>query len=131
MATTQTNEAKAANEATCKTCPFWGPMAECNSRGERVEPTTGTCRRHPPRPMMTGSGGDHRELTHENPEVAEFWWCGEHPLRQRDGLAAMAMQGILACDDGEGATFEPEQVARSAYQAADAMIAARAVKVEA
>jgi hypothetical protein len=112
-------------EVTCKTCPFWGPFAECNSKGERVAPTTGTCRRNPPRPMMTESGGDHPELTHENPDVPDFWWCGEHPLRQRDRLAAMAMQGILSCDDGEDG-FVPTVVAANAYEMADAMLAARA-----
>jgi hypothetical protein len=125
-------------EATCKTCPFWGPFAACNSKGVPVEPTTGTCRRNPPVPMMTESGGDHPELTHENPEVPDFWFCGEHPLRQRDRLAAMAMQGLLAAPsfywDHEIATSGipfREVIAVNAYDIADAMLAARARGTEA
>jgi hypothetical protein len=114
------------SDATCKTCPFWGPYAESNARGERVEPRLGTCRLRPPRPMPDDEPDDGgQRFTHENPEVVDFWWCSEHPARQRDRLAAMAMQGILAHGGPKG---EPAIIAKLAHQVADAMLAAREPK---
>jgi hypothetical protein len=115
--TTRTSEAK-ANEATCRTCPFFVPYS--------FESGIGTCRREPPRPMMTEPVEGEQSLTHENPEVAPFWFCGEHPLRQRDRLAAMAMQGILASGGAKdrGGSYDFESMAVSAYYMAEEMLAA-------
>jgi hypothetical protein len=110
------------SDATCKTCPFFASYL-----GAAEDARLGTCRRSPPVPLMTASGGDHPELGSENPEVSSAWWCGEHPLRQRDRLAAMAMQGWLASWPAKTwLAGEPTQLAEHAYRVADAMLAARA-----
>jgi hypothetical protein len=69
--------------ATCETCPFWQltPAAP----GEMRATPAGVCHH-----ALSGAILDadlHRFAD---------WWCSEHPLRQRDQLAAMAMQGLLA-----------------------------------
>lgn len=103
-------------DATCKTCPFYGPFPANDG-------ALGTCRRYPPRPMMTESGGDHPELTHENAETAASWWCGEHPARQRDRLAADIFRNLVNPD---ACTKEDLEVAAElAYEGADAFLAAR------
>jgi hypothetical protein len=106
------------NEATCKTCPFFVPF-----RSAEADPRLGSCRRSPPQPMMTASAGDDPELGSETPEVSSAWWCGEHPLRQRDRLAAMAMQGLNAA--GWAQDTSTRDIADIAYSQADAMLAAR------
>jgi hypothetical protein len=116
------------SEGTCKTCPFWGPYAESNARGERVEPRLGTCRLRPPRPMPDDEPDDGgQRFTHENPEVVDFWWCSEHPARQRDRLAAMAMQADLTGCAGRG-SWDFKGIAERAYVVADAMLSAREQK---
>jgi hypothetical protein len=59
------------------------------------------------------------------------WWCSEHPDRQRDRLAAMAMQGAMAnlevlsrLEDEPTERFA-RNVAGHAYEIADAMLAER------
>jgi hypothetical protein len=48
-------------------------------------------------------------------------WCGEHPLRQRDRLAAMAMRGGMSSGHE---VVRPGDFARYCYEIADAMLAA-------
>ncbi len=87
-------------EATCRTCPFFSPAGTC--REARV--VVGT------------------EIATRAPD----FWCSAHPLRQRDRLAAMALQGLLAALDGPAAGGAlPAQLAGDAYRIADAMLAER------
>lgn len=95
------------SEATCKTCPFW----------ERTDDHGGSCRRHAP--QMAPEGNDEPWP----PRMLIDEWCGEHPLRQRDRLAAMAMQGLSTMEAVLGAIQTPEAIARDAYAIADAMLA--------
>jgi hypothetical protein len=95
-------------EATCKTCPFW----------DRLSSTTGCCRRNAPRPAPLPV--DREPYA---PVMEEMAWCGEHPLRQRDRLAAMAMQGSMAATGIQNWTAQ--SIAEDAYRIADAMLAAR------
>ncbi len=110
-------------DATCKTCPFWWHRAE---DGRLVDTA---CRRHPPRatPMQSGGPGQ---------PVDPYWtvypaaqpdeWCGEHPARQRDRLATMAMQAIVGnFREAADAAGQAPQVAEDAYRIADAMLAER------
>lgn len=95
-------------DATCKTCYFATLLAE---RGEGRE-----IRCH----NATAWFGTvyHRE----------DWWCSEHPARQRDRLAAMAMQAILPTASAQSEEQVPamlRQVAKAAYAAADALLAER------
>ncbi len=80
-------------EATCSTCPFYSSGGHC-------------------RQARAISGW-------ESAGRAADFWCSEHPLRQRDRLAAAAMVALLA------AGKPPDEAARTAYAAADAMLAAR------
>lgn len=85
-------------DATCKTCPFYG--------GWNAHSWFWECRHEP-------CGVRHDR----NPES---WWCSEHPLRQRDRLAAMFAAGSLA----DGWTPDrPEKWAARYYALADALIA--------
>lgn len=100
----------ASQEATCSSCPFF------------VERTVdySQCRRGPPRPVL-------RTAEHSWPEVQASDSCGEHPLRQLDRLAALAMQGILA---GPTSTIDmvvlhSDAVASSAYKIAHSLLAER------
>lgn len=101
-------------DATCKTCPFWERLeAHPDGTAERK----GYCHH------------SHSEAD-DNPQRYENWWCSEHPLRQRDRLAAMAMQGILAsvghfCDEDSRRAGYPDRevIAVNAYEIADAMLA--------
>ncbi len=114
-------------EARCKTCPFWaadpGDREESGIRRE--------CRRNAPPPH----GHDVADEPTSNDDWAAFSvtasddWCGEHPALQRDRLAAMAMQGLLAAGfydriGGEWSTRDA-QLASRAYQYADAMLRER------
>lgn len=96
------------SDATCKTCPFYQPVD-----GDR-----GYC---------------HHAATLATPEDIRprpDWWCSEHPLRQRDRLAAMAMQGLATRDRLEMAVPSPWLIAERAYEIADAMIDAIRAKGE-
>jgi hypothetical protein len=53
----------------------------------------------------------------------EDWFCSEHPLLQRDRLAAMAMQGLLASLGSD--RLVPDAMAHDCYLAADALLAER------
>ena len=104
------------SDATCKTCPFWQ---------ERTGRPEGDDR--------DGYGLCHHVHAHAEFEAWRYgdWWCSEHPLRQRDRLAAMAMQGIMANTEvlsrlEEDDRVFADEVAGLAHQIADAMLAARA-----
>jgi hypothetical protein len=105
-------------EATCKTCPFYS--------GDRES----ECRRNPPTIATNARPGDPGQPVdphwHMHPNTRPESSCGEHPLRQRDRLAAIAMQGLCACSDLPVGTPDTQaNVARLAYQVADAMLAER------
>lgn len=102
--------------ATCKTCPFYG--------GGR-DKFDGTCHRNPPVPLANVPYGADGEAEGVFPYVDPSGYCGEHPLLQRDRLAAMAMQGILTSDRDGGSA---EKLADLAYAVADAMLAERSKK---
>lgn len=91
--------------ATCKTCPFW----ERDPANDR--PGIGYCHH-----ALTAA-----DDTNESARYEQFW-CSEHPLRQRDRLAAMAMQGFLASLTDPNFDPDPPGVARMAYRVADAML---------
>ena len=102
-------------EATCKTCPFWSVEDE-----KRADLSGRECRRLAPPAFITES--DTGGLDSGWPVTLPTDWCGEHPLRQRDRLAAMAMQAII----GDARTnINERDVALCAYLYADAMLAAR------
>lgn len=96
-------------DATCKTCPFWQ-----RRDGDAISgvPDPGYCH--------------HVHANAESdPQRRGDWWCSEHPGRQRDRLAAMAMQGLVACSTVNASN---DDIARSAYDLADKMLAARESK---
>lgn len=101
-------------DATCKTCPFW----ERDPYNDR--PGRGYCHH-----SLTAA-----DDTNESARYEQFW-CSEHPLRQRDRLAAMAMQGWIASYPEKQADFVSLAECRAAmvdlaaasYAAADAMLA--------
>jgi hypothetical protein len=93
--------------ATCKTCPFFSPAREA---------TWGTCQLNPP--VYVGSDCQW-------PAVDATEWCGSHPARQRDRLAAMFAQGMTYPDRLNEEDLDRD-LAKRAYQMADAMLAARA-----
>lgn len=105
-------------DATCKTCPFW-EKTNAKRPGSALD-VQGLCHH------ASKDAGSEPSI------FAGSWWCSEHPLRQRDRLAAMAMQGILAglptphgqakLPFGESA----RSFAAQAYEIADAMLAASA-----
>lgn len=114
-------------DATCETCPFYG------GRRDKLD---GTCHRNPPVFMPNVPYGADGEAEGVFPYVYPTGYCGEHPLLQRDRLAAMAMQGLIVDPDGfQGfGGFDPdadrsisygERVSRAAYAIADAMLAER------
>ena len=108
-------------DATCKNCPFWD--AAPDDRAGRSEQK---CRVRPPAAVTVTS-----RATAQNRDATWPWtecddWCGEHPLRQRDRLAAMAMQGLLAfVADPTIPDVPPTRLAANAYRIADTMLAAR------
>jgi hypothetical protein len=104
------SEKKAETEATCKTCPFFCPDAV----------NDGYCQRSPPT-----SDRDTETVWPKTSALSSFW-CGEHPLRQRDRLAAMAMQGLMAA--GWTQDSSAGDLADIAYSQADAMLAAAEVR---
>jgi hypothetical protein len=59
------------------------------------------------------------------PWTAADDWCGEHPARQRDRLAATLAQGMLSDESaGQGDRYtDRAEFARRAYGFADALIA--------
>jgi len=85
--------------ATCETCPYW----------QEIKPLLG--------PRV---GHCHHAATERIP-FDSTWWCSEHPARQRDRLAAMAMQGFAAIPIRTSAA----DIAHFAYEIADAMLAER------
>lgn len=52
----------------------------------------------------------------------DAWWCSEHPARQRDRLAAIAMGGLVSA---WGDTNPADELAEYSYKVADAMLSAR------
>lgn len=115
-------------DATCKTCPFWHGIESS---------TAAACSRNPPIGERTKDGPGGRW-----PWTGPRDWCGEHPLRQRDRLAAMAMQGLVTDPSGlpgfggvdpdaDRTLGYGERVARAAYSVADAMLASRSPSVSA
>lgn len=96
-------------DATCKTCPFREVL------DQRREDGTPEIRCHNAVAVAGWETAFHRE----------DFWCSEHPLRQHDRLAAMAMQGILA-HYGFKDEIETSDVAKWAREQADAMLAERA-----
>ena len=92
-------------EAICGTCPFW---VELPGRPEGKD--------------HGGYGNCHHVIAAAEEEPSRYgnWWCSEHPLHQRDRLAAMALTAVIREMWGE-----PEgsrAVAECAYQIADAML---------
>ena len=63
---------------TCENCPFW----EATSR-EGYE-DRGVCHH---------AANDNQD---GDPVRRKTWWCSEHPFLQRDRVALVALQGILA-----------------------------------
>ncbi len=53
-------------------------------------------------------------------------WCSEHSLRQRDHLAAMAMQGLCAAHPDTLTKGSVDIIADRAYAIADAILHVRA-----
>jgi hypothetical protein len=107
-------------DATCKTCPFW----EC-SDADRKDASERRCRVRSPAARSVAHRAEAQAHDAVWPWTKDDEWCGEHPARQRDRLAAMAMQGLATMDAVCGALRTPEAVARDAYAIADAMFAAR------
>jgi hypothetical protein len=111
-----------ASDKECGSCPFYMPVSE----------EEGDCERHAPRPFIRDVCEEHDPLDTQVvfPTVLCSDSCGEHPLRQRDRLAAMAMQGMLASEIEQGSeTFGVRrfaEIARDAYRIADAMLGAAA-----
>ena len=86
--------------ATCETCPYW----------QEIKP-----------PLDTRIRVGHcHHVANEYTPLDHNWWCSEHPDRQRDRLAAMAMQGLVT-DHLIGA----DEAAVRAYMFADAMLEER------
>jgi len=85
------------SDLSCATCPFW---------------TNNYC---------------HHVSNATDSAVSPMWWCSEHPLApgQRDRIAEMAMQGLLA-GEPEQEIYPPLMIAKRAYNIADAIIAERA-----
>jgi hypothetical protein len=97
------------SDATCETCPFATPWNASAAGVARI-----ICHHAA---MAAEFCGD------DEPARTETWWCSEHPLRQRDRLAAMAMQGLMAAGWAQDASAG--DLADVAYGQADAMLAAR------
>jgi len=96
------------SEISCKTCPFFRPATD-DASGE-----SGVCH--------YALGGSYDTL------VTIDWFCSAHPQSpgQRDRIAEIAMQGLLADEHGErGGTYRPDILAKRAYAFADAMMALR------
>jgi glutathione S-transferase len=85
------------SNATCETCPYWEVFPN---------DVAGAC--HHSVNRFDTSRAYHKE-----------WWCSEHPDRQRDRLAAMAMQGLAFFADKGGTG---PWIAGRAYAIADAML---------
>lgn len=101
----------------CSTCPFW----ECPDADRKDAPER--------RCIVRSPAAYTSRLPDAGPPRNAVWpWtlrdesCGEHPARQRDRLAAMAMQGIVTFN---GNVDRVDLLARDAYEIADAMLAER------
>ena len=103
-------------DATCKTCPMWTAHRTLDALDNDTGPSgIGTCHH-------VSAIGDPEGMTRQ-----EAWWCSEHPLRQRDRLAAMALHSMA--EDLYPAAVDAacaKDIAQAAYRLADAMLAARA-----
>jgi hypothetical protein len=95
-------------EATCRTCPFGREASSPKWHEYEYE-----CRRKPPIAALADDWP---------PLVMGTYWCGDHPLRERDKLAATAMQGLVT---GNASGASAEECAHESYRIADAMIAER------
>ena len=100
--------------ATCATCPFYDATVRMY-HGDPLAPDVdiGGCRREPG--QLIQSGPDE--------------WCGEHPLRQRDRLAAsfipaLIMRASELLEQGYTPTRGevPARVVAMAYEQADAFL---------
>lgn len=95
--------------AKCSNCPFWESAPLTDPEGG-YHPDDGWCHHvsNAAKPEMNSTG----------------WWCSAHPLHpgRVHELAAMAMQGMLACETGEE-QYTPESLSLRAYRYARAMLA--------
>ena len=94
-------------DAACETCPFWERLPE--RRDDPPGAARGSCHH------IAAPGSD-------DPIRWADWWCSEHPLRQRDRLAAMAMQGLCASVAGRPDAHGIKMLTLDAYAIADAML---------
>ena len=94
--------------ATCETCPYWTEidLPGVAAKGEEC------CR--------VGHCHHVANEVNERNYLDYNWWCSEHPDRQRDRLAAMAMQGLVTDH-----LIGTDEAAVRAYLFADAMLAER------
>jgi len=92
-------------DATCSNCPFWAAPSQREQ---------GLCQRLPPQWAAVAD-------TFAQPLTSSCESCGEHPLRQRDRLAAMALPAVIREMWGE--PDGSKGIAGCAYQIADAMLA--------
>lgn len=92
-------------DATCKNCPMATPWTPTQDGKPRI-----LCHHVA---SMDGGG---------EPERYEDWFCSEHPLRQRDRLAAMAMQALIPMAPEHA--MDADDVASDAFRYADALLAA-------
>ena len=91
--------------ATCETCPYW----------QEIKP-----------PLDTRIRVGHcHHVANEYTPLDHNWWCSEHPDRQRDRLAAMAMRGLAVRDRLDGGVPSGRSISAFAYEIADAMLAER------
>ena len=89
-------------DATCANCPWFS---------------------HDAAKSMDGYCHHASAFVEENSARQHDFFCSEHPLRQRDQLAAMAMGALIACP---GTVGDPATLAECAYEYADAMLKERA-----
>jgi hypothetical protein len=75
--------------------------------------------------MSIDNGGPAFPIPGQKVDFGNGWIEGESGMTLRDYFAAKAMQGILASEDPETSTNNREATARTAYEYADAMLAAR------
>lgn len=96
-------------DVSCATCPFWASF----QTDAGVE---GKCHH-----ALNALSGDRVNTGHS-------WWCSNHPLApgQRDRIAELAMQGLLAGDTEPGGSVTIQATAEIAYNVADAFMAERA-----
>ncbi len=110
-------------DATCRTCLFWGA-----NDADRKDGADRECRVRSPAAYTVPMRSDAVSRDARWPWTAPEDWCGEHPTRQRDRLAAMILPGLCAGPAMERAVqIDPDTVevflARTALKIADALLA--------